>query len=134
MVRVDCDRLVEALDRLAAAVERQQGAGAVEPGFGKVRVAGDRAIEVIEREFVAAELLLRHADQIVRRDEFRLDLEQLAGKFDAFAQAVLLAMDGRQKKQRIAIFLVEREHLFVTRRGLGQSSPLMQESGFLHEE
>lgn len=134
VLRMQRDRAVEALDRLRPAPERQQGERAIEPGFGKIGAGGDRAFETVQREFGAAEPLLRHADEIVGRGVSRIELDRLAAEFDALGQAALLALDRRQQKERIDIFLVLRQHLLVARRCLGELSLPMQRRCLLHQE
>src|SRR5438552_3599254 len=115
MVRIECDRPVETLDRLWPPPERQQGQRAVEPGLGKSRISRDRAVEAVERKLGAAESLLRDGDEIMRGGIFRIELDRLAGKLDPVGQAALLAMDRRQQEMRIDILLVLRQDLLVAR-------------------
>jgi len=134
MVRPQRDRPAEAFDRVAAARERHEDISAVEPGFDEIRLRGDRAVELVERELGAAELLLRDADQVVCGGEFRLRLDGPAGELDALVEAALLAVDRRETEQRAAVALFERQHLRVSLRRRRQVAPPMQQRGLLHQE
>ena len=134
MVRPQRDRPAEAFDRMAAARERRKDVSAVDPGFDEIRLRGDRAIELVERQVGAAELLLRDADQVVCGGEFRFRLDCPAGEFDPLAEAALLAVDRRKPEQRGAVSLFERQHLRVALRCARQVAPPVQQRGLMHQE